>query len=110
MTIQGAGATPALQPAAASDEARLRKVAQQLEGAFVQELFKAMRQTVPQDGLTSGGNGEEIFAGLMDQHLAEQVPTGWKNGLGAALIRQLRGALSSADGAAPSSTVSGPEI
>lgn len=110
MTIQRAGATPGVQPPAASEEARLRKVAQQMEGAFVQQLFKAMRETVPQDGLTSGGSGEEIFSGLMDQHLAEQVPTGWKNGLGEALVRQLRGALAEGQDAAPPSTVLGPGI
>jgi flagellar protein FlgJ len=91
-TIRPMGASPLAAPDAAgsADEQRLRKAASQLEGVFVEQLFKAMRETVPQDGLTSGGAGEEIFSGLMDQHLAEAVPGQWQDELGEALYRQLR--------------------
>ena len=110
MTIQGIRSAPPPEAAEASPaDARLRKVAQQLEGAFVEQLFKAMRETVPEGGLTGGGSGEEIFSSLMDQHLAAQVPASWEHGLGAALIRQLRGAVST-ETSPTSSTVSGPEI
>ncbi|MBI1809965.1 MAG: chemotaxis protein chel, partial [Gemmatimonadetes bacterium] len=50
-------ATGATDPRA-SDLDRLRKTAKQLEGVFVQQLFKAMRETVPKDGVTGGGSGE----------------------------------------------------
>lgn len=106
MTIQDVRATPMDAAAPGSPEARLRKVAQQLEGAFVEQLFKAMRETVPEGGITSGGSGEEVFASLMDQHLAAQVPAGWDHGLGASLVRQLRGAVSGADAPAAPSTPS----
>lgn len=90
-------------PAATSDEARLRKTAQQLEGVFVEQLFKAMRETVPEGGLLDGGAGEEIFTGLLDQQMAAEVPADWESGLGAALYRQLRGVLNAAPAADPSS-------
>ena len=80
------------QPAEDKD-AKLRKVAKDLEGVFVAELFKAMRETVPQDGLTNGGMGEDIFTSMLDQHLAPQVGDGWQGGVGEALYRQLRGHL-----------------
>lgn len=83
-----------------SPEARLREAVTQLEGVFVEQLFKAMRETVPQDGLTSGGAGEEMFTGLMDQHLAATVPAGWDHGLADALTRQLQGRLGRDAGAA----------
>ena len=90
------GAAPAPAPAS-PEELRLRKAAQQLEGVFVQQLFKAMRETVPKDdGIVSGGSGEEIFTGMLDQHLAADTPTQWQSGLGEALYRQLRGRLSGA--------------
>ena len=76
-----------------SQEAKLRRVAKDLEGVFVAELFKAMRETVPQDGLTNGGMGEDVFTSMLDQHLAPQVGDGWQGGIGEALYRQLRGAL-----------------
>ena len=76
------------------EDAKLRSVVRQLEGVFTEQLFKAMRETVPTDeGIVSGGSGEEIFTGLLDQHLAADTPTQWQNGLGEALYRQLRGRL-----------------
>ena len=84
-TIPGVQAGPAPE-----SEQRLRGVAAQLEGVFVEQLFKAMRETVPDGGIASGGAGEEMFSGLMDQHLAAEAPKQWHDGLGDALYRQLR--------------------
>ncbi len=73
------------------NDADLKKVAGQLEGVFVQQLFKAMRDSVPQqEGIVSGGSGEDIFNSLMDEHLAAETPKHWEGGLGDALYRQLR--------------------
>lgn len=84
------------------EEQKLRAATKQLEGVFVQELFKAMRETVPQDGLTSGGAGEDIFTGLMDEKIATRVPEQWAHGIGESLYRQLRAALPQPNqGAAP---------
>lgn len=90
MTIHGVAAPRALPGAPpASDAERLRATARQMEGVFVQQMFKTMRETVPEGSLTSGGAGEEMFAGLLDQHLADQVPDRWQSGLSDALYRQL---------------------
>ncbi|MCA0375397.1 MAG: rod-binding protein [Gemmatimonadetes bacterium] len=89
--VTGPFATSA-KPVSADEQ--LRESAKALEGLFVQQLFKAMRETVPQqDGIVSGGAGEDIFTSLMDQHLAAETPNQWAGGLGEALYRQLRGAL-----------------
>jgi flagellar protein FlgJ len=82
----------ATSPTVANDrDEDLKKVSKQLEGVFVQQLFKAMRDTVPQgEGFVSGGAGEDIFTSLMDEHLAAETPTQWEGGLGEALYRQLR--------------------
>jgi peptidoglycan hydrolase FlgJ len=71
-------------------DAKLRRTAQQLESVFVEQLFKAMRATVPENDIAGGGFGEEVFTGLMDQHVAEGAALRWERGLGAALYRQLR--------------------
>ncbi len=68
----------------------LRRVAHQLEGVFVEHLFRAMRETVPEGGLVDGGSGEEIFTNMLDQQLADSLAAGWDRGLGAAIYRQLR--------------------
>ena len=95
------GSLPTATPAT-PDEQRLRAATKQLEAVFVQQLFKAMRETIPQDGLTNGGAGEDIFTGLMDEKIATHVPDQWKRGIGESLYRQLRAALPHANhGAAP---------
>jgi flagellar protein FlgJ len=86
-----------IQPAAGSpvpngevgDAAKLRKATAQLEGVFIAQLFRAMRETVPQDGALEGGSGEAIFTSLMDEHVAEAAAVKQQNGLGDALYRQL---------------------
>ena len=90
--IQGTPASPA-QPNGTGEEQRLRAVTKQLEGVFVQQLFKAMRETVPKDGFTDGGAGEDIFTGMMDEKIATHVPEHWDRGIGESLYRQLRAAL-----------------
>jgi flagellar protein FlgJ len=71
----------------------------------VEQLFKAMRETVPREGLVDGGSGEEMFTGMLDQHLAGGLPETWGDGgLADALFRQLRGALGAAGAAEPAPT------
>jgi flagellar protein FlgJ len=104
--IRSDGPRPAA-PLPASEDAKLRKVAHQMEGVFVDQLFKVMRETVPRDGLLDGGAGEEMFQGMMDEHLAAEVPLKWEHGLGEALYRQLRGALGGARPDAASNQAAG---
>ena len=73
-------------------ETKLRKTALQLEGLFVQRMFAAMRETVPQDGLMGQSSAESTFSSLLDEKFAEQAPTQWngEHSLAEALYRQLR--------------------
>ncbi|MBX7120272.1 MAG: rod-binding protein [Gemmatimonadaceae bacterium] len=66
------GPVPAA-PERAQAEAALKKSAQALEGLFVNQLFAAMRASVPTDGLVEKGPGEELFASMLDQQVADQV-------------------------------------
>lgn len=81
---------PAEQPSA--QEAKLRRTALQLEGLFVQRMFAAMRETVPQDGMMAQSSAEQTFGAMLDEKLAEQAPTQWSgdHSLAEALYRQLR--------------------
>lgn len=98
--IEKMGASPtALGNVSPQDRrhASLKKAAEQLEGIFVQQLYKAMRDTVPQEeGIVTGGAGEDIFTGLLDQHLAAETPKQWEGGFADALYRQLSRGLSPA--------------
>ncbi len=72
-------------------EAAMRKAAKDLEGLFVQQLYKSMRETVPTDGaIVDKSQGEEIFSGLMDERMAADTGTRWHRGLGDAIYRALR--------------------
>lgn len=64
---------------------RLKTATTLLEGAFYQELFKVMRETVPDGGLS--GPGEDVFTSMLDQHMSEAAAAQNDSGLGAALYR-----------------------
>jgi flagellar protein FlgJ len=81
------GQPPAIGDAAR--EAKLRKAAHDLEGVFVNEMFKAMRATVPDDGLLAQNSGQDMFTGMLDQHLAETYAEHAGKGMGEALYHQL---------------------
>lgn len=74
---------------------RLVKSAQQLEGLFVQQLFAAMRETIPDEGVLSGGAGEKMFTAMMHEHLADLAPARWSQGLGAEITSKFLAAQSS---------------
>ena len=100
------GAAGAAPPGASgpSDDARLRAAARQLTGVFAQQLFKAMRATVPQgEGAVDGGSGEEMFTGLLDEHLAGAA---WAESLAEAVYRRMRP--TPAPAAAPGAHPPGP--
>jgi flagellar protein FlgJ len=75
------------------DEARLREACAQLEGVFMTQLMKLMRETVPEGGALDGGAGEEVFSSMLDERMSELAASRQEHGLGAALFRQLRAAL-----------------
>ena len=123
--VTGAVTGPAAGPAAGApsggaadaDAAKLRRASRQLTGVFAQQLFKAMRATVPQgEGVVDGGSGEEMFTGMLDEHLAGADPgrpagagdadgpgAAWTRALADAVFRRMRpgAAPESAPGAAP---------
>jgi len=78
--------------ASKNDETRLKKSAQQLEGLFVQRLFAAMRDTVPDDGLVSQSSAEGTFTQMLDEKLSQKVPEQFSgsHSLAQALYDQLR--------------------
>lgn len=83
----------AADPVAATQDAKLHKVSSQLEGVFVQEMYKSMRSTVPTGGVLDGGTGEEMFTGMLDEHIAADTPQQWKHGLSESIYRQLKDAI-----------------
>jgi Rod binding domain-containing protein len=73
------------------EDARILAASNALEGTFFQELFKAMRDTVPESGLLDGGTGEDAFTAMLDQHLADIQAARTQGGIGQALYRYFTG-------------------
>jgi peptidoglycan hydrolase FlgJ len=89
MTVPSVSATP--QTSVSPHDAALRKAAKDMEGLFVQQLFKSMRETVPTDGgITDRSQGEDLFTGLMDERVAADTGSRWHRGLSDAIYRALR--------------------
>ncbi len=88
-------------------EASVKKAAADMQGLFVQQLYKVMRESVPKDGgLVEQSQGEEVFSALMDERLAADTGTRWQRGLGDAIYRALRQKAGLGD--APSASPSAP--
>jgi flagellar protein FlgJ len=84
------GAAAAATPRGSDEQrARLHTAAKDLEGIFVNYLFHAMRESVPQDGVLEQSPGQEMFTGMLDEKLAELSAHRSHNGLGEALYRQM---------------------
>lgn len=69
----------------------------QLTALFYQQLFKAMRQTVPDDGLLAPQFGQKVFQEMLDAQLAEDAAADNGEMLTDLLYRQLTAAVKPAD-------------
>jgi len=80
---------PTTRPA---DDARLKKTALQLEGLFVQRMFAAMRDSVPEGGIVPQSSAQETFTQMLDEKMSEAVPQQMSgaHSLADALYHQLR--------------------
>lgn len=69
---------------APADQRRLNEATADFEAMFIQQLFKSMRQTVPEDphgGLFAKSQGEKIFGEMLDGEYAKNMSRG-NSGLG----------------------------
>ena len=77
---------------------RIKELSQEFESVFLEMLTSNMRKSVPKSGLTSGGNGEDIFQGLLDSEYAKSLSSQKMTGLAAAVEKQLLGMIGEAPG------------
>lgn len=87
--VSGGVKIEATGPAERDPRAELKKLAQEMEGMFLRQLFQAMRESVHHDNPAEVSAGEELFTSLFDEHLASQAAQRLERGMGAALYRQL---------------------
>lgn len=70
---------------------RLEQASRDFEAILIQEMLKAMRETVPEGGLLDAGRSEEMFSAMLDDQVARSAASRSEGSLAAALYRQLRG-------------------
>lgn len=86
-------AAQALQKPAAgagNDLQRMKQTAQDFEAIFVQQVFKGMKQTIPDGGLLPRGQAEEIYSDLQDMEAARQLARQGGVGLTEMLLEQMQ--------------------
>ena len=71
------------------DPEKLRETTQQFEAIFIQQMYKEMRKTVPNDGLIQRGNADEIYAQMLDLEAAKVTAQQGGIGLADLMMEQL---------------------
>jgi flagellar protein FlgJ len=69
----------------------LRKSCQEFEAIYTQEMYKAMRKTVPEGGLFEKDMASELYKELMDMEIAKSSASGKGIGIGEAMYQQMKG-------------------
>ena len=87
-------------PSKAEDQDQLKSACQQVEAVFLAHLLHKMRETVPKDPLLGESRATDIYNGMLDWELAQQMARTQSVGIAEMLYRQL----SRAGGAAPQET------
>ena len=85
------GTVPAEQALAerTRQERDLREAAQGLEALLVNQMFSAMRKSVPKSEMLDGGMGEEIFRGMLDQEYSTMMSKTGSLGLADLIYNQM---------------------
>jgi len=71
------------------DQAKLWEVSQQFESVFIYQLMKKMREAIPKSDLLGQSMGEEIFRGMLDEKLSEEMSKAGGIGLAKMVYEQL---------------------
>lgn len=93
LPIQGTdkGQSPVAPTNDMRHRAKIKELSQDFESVFLELLTSNMRKSIQKSGLVSGGNGEDIFQGLLDAEYAKTLSAQKMTGLADAIESQLMG-------------------
>lgn len=89
--------TPPAPATAPDPRAALRRASHALEAVFMNQLFQAMRASVPQEDATDSA-ARDLFTSMLDERFATLTAEGSTRGLGEALYHQLARRLDAVSG------------
>lgn len=69
----------------------LRKSCRDFEAIYVQEMYKAMRKTVPDSGIVEKDMTNGIYKEMLDMEMAKATAAGKGLGIGEAMYQQMKG-------------------
>ncbi|QQP88834.1 rod-binding protein [Skermanella sp. TT6] len=72
---------PAARPRAGADDKAVAKAAGEFESQFVSQMLSQMWQGIETDGYFGGGNGEEMFRGLMINEYGKMITQSGRLGI-----------------------------
>lgn len=84
---QALSATPKLPKG--QDREKLKQTAQQFEAIFIQQMFKEMRNTIPNDGLIPRGNADDMYTQMQDLEAAKIMAERGGIGLADLMLQEL---------------------
>jgi len=73
-----------------SQQASIKKSAQDFEALFLGQIMKDMRRTIPEGGLFGNRPEEQMMRDLLDEEWGRQLAAGRGMGLAEVLFRQLQ--------------------
>ena len=71
------------------DQEGLKDATQQFEAIFIQQMYKEMRNSVPDDGLIPRGNADDVYAQMLDLEAAKITAQQGGIGLADLMMEQL---------------------
>jgi flagellar protein FlgJ len=71
------------------DPQQLKAVTQQFEAVFIQQMFKEMRNTIPDGGMIEKDNADDIYTQLQDAEAAKVMAQQGGIGLADLMLQQL---------------------
>jgi len=68
---------------------KARQAAEKFEAVFLSQILKSMSVGIKSKGLFSGGSGEAIFKGVMNDEIAKQIARNGGIGLADSVYREI---------------------
>ena len=86
-----AGATKKPGTSSSKNLLSLRKSCRDFEAIYVQEMYKAMRKTVPDGGIGEKDMANGLYKEMLDMEMAKATAAGKGTGIGEAMYQQMKG-------------------
>ncbi len=68
----------------------LRESCREFEAIFIDQMYKTMRNSMPNDGLIPQDNATKIYQDMLDMQMARESAKGKGIGIGQAMFNQMR--------------------